>query len=76
MTEGYSAADLTNLAKDAAMGPIREVTPEKLRNIDPSQLRPICVNDFELALQKIRASANQENLERLQEFNRLYGELK
>ena len=38
MTEGYSAADLTNLAKEAAMGPVRELPPETLRKIEPSQV--------------------------------------
>ena len=30
MTNGYSSADLNSLCKEAAMEPIREITPQKL----------------------------------------------
>ncbi|XP_031807095.1 spastin isoform X6 [Sarcophilus harrisii] len=37
MTEGYSGSDLTALAKDAALGPIRELKPEQVKNMSASE---------------------------------------
>uniref|UniRef100_A0A8C4NF48 Uncharacterized protein n=1 Tax=Eptatretus burgeri TaxID=7764 RepID=A0A8C4NF48_EPTBU len=34
MTTGYSGSDLTSLAKDAALGPIRELTVEQVKSMD------------------------------------------
>ncbi|ELV10614.1 Spastin [Tupaia chinensis] len=39
MTEGYSGSDLTALAKDAALGPIRELKPEQVKNMSASESR-------------------------------------
>ncbi|XP_042308295.1 spastin isoform X2 [Sceloporus undulatus] len=38
MTEGYSGSDLTALAKDAALGPIRELKPEQVKNMSASEV--------------------------------------
>ncbi|KAF5895682.1 spastin isoform X2, partial [Clarias magur] len=32
-TDGYSGSDLTSLAKDAALGPIRELRPDQVKNM-------------------------------------------
>nr|XP_037272425.1 spastin-like isoform X2 [Rhipicephalus microplus] len=37
VTSGYSGSDLTALAKDAALGPIRELNPEQVRCVDPKK---------------------------------------
>ncbi|KAK4872352.1 hypothetical protein RN001_014381 [Aquatica leii] len=34
LTEGYSGSDLTALAKDAALGPIKELDPEQVKQMD------------------------------------------
>ncbi|KAJ0066769.1 hypothetical protein NL108_002315, partial [Boleophthalmus pectinirostris] len=36
-TQGYSGSDLTSLAKDAALGPIRELGPQQVRNMAASE---------------------------------------
>lgn len=32
-TEGYSAADLSALVKEAAMGPLRQLKPDQMLNV-------------------------------------------
>ena len=39
VTEGYSGSDLTALAKDAAMGPIREIDPAKVATFKHKEVR-------------------------------------
>ena len=41
MTDGYSCSDLTNLAKDAAMAPLREIPTAHLVTIKPEDMRQI-----------------------------------
>ena len=41
MTDGYSCSDLTNLAKDAAMAPLREIPTAQLVTIKPEDMRQI-----------------------------------
>ena len=45
-TDGYSCSDITSLAREAALGPLRELGPEKLKTVTAEQIRPIQV--FEL----------------------------
>jgi spastin len=72
-TDNYSNYDLTQLAKEAAMGPLREISSQDLLNTKVSQLRPIGVRDFENALTKIRPSCKAELLQTLLKFNEQYG---
>ncbi|CAF1119216.1 unnamed protein product [Adineta ricciae] len=55
-THGYSGSDLTSLAKDAAMGPVRELRVDELKKLSVSRIRPVSRPDFVQALRKIRAS--------------------
>ncbi|XP_077102204.1 spastin isoform X2 [Siphateles boraxobius] len=74
MTEGYSGSDLTSLAKDAALGPIRELRPEQVRNISPSEMRDIRFSDFADSLKRIKRSVGPQTLDQYVRWNREYGD--
>jgi len=74
-TEGYSSSDLTALAKDAALGPIRDLDQNLVRTVDVSKVRKISVRDFSDSLRRIRCSVPGDLLNRLQQWNRQYGDI-
>ncbi|CAM4474737.1 hypothetical protein PO909_015679 [Leuciscus waleckii] len=74
MTEGYSGSDLTSLAKDAALGPIRELRPEQVRNISPNEMRDIRFSDFADSLKRIKRSVGPQTLDQYVRWNREYGD--
>ncbi|XP_053158601.1 spastin isoform X4 [Hemicordylus capensis] len=74
MTEGYSGSDLTALAKDAALGPIRELKPEQVKNMSASEMRNIKLSDFTESLKKIKRSLSPQTLEAYIRWNRDYGD--
>ena len=43
LTDGYTCSDITNLARDAAMEPLRELTTADLVNIQSNDMRQICL---------------------------------
>ncbi len=59
--------------KEAAMGPLREVSPSALVRISPAQLRPIKLDDFAAALSVIKPSCNREMLKVYEDFTRDFG---
>lgn len=70
---GYSGSDITALAKDAAMGPLRNLG-EALLYTPMDQIRPIRMADFESSLVSIRPSVSKKGLEEFEEWAREYGE--
>ncbi len=75
LTDGYSGSDLTAVAKDAALGPIRERTVEDLKKLTVNKIRAISLHDFKCALLKIRQSVNKEGLTHLEKWNREFGDI-
>lgn len=75
LTEGYSGSDLTALAKDAALGPIRELQPEQVKQLDPSAIRSITINDFLDSLKRIRRSVSPQNLVAYEKWSLQYGDV-
>ncbi|CAF4714079.1 unnamed protein product [Rotaria socialis] len=73
-TDGYSGSDLTALAKDAAMGPVRELRVEELKELSVSRIRAISKQDFGLALRKIRASVSPSTLDKYIQWNSTFGD--
>lgn len=62
LTDGYSGSDLTAVCHEAAMGPIRELTPAQLQTIKSTDIRGINEKDYEEALKVIRPSVTASNL--------------
>ncbi|KAM9848142.1 spastin isoform 2-T2 [Aulostomus maculatus] len=73
-TAGYSGSDLTSLAKDAALGPIRELGPDQVRHMAASQMRNIKKKDFEDSLKRIKPSVNPATLEMYNKWNKDFGD--
>ncbi|KAI9824197.1 MAG: hypothetical protein M1819_000909 [Sarea resinae] len=73
LTDGYSGSDITALAKDAAMGPLRSLG-EALLHMSMDQIRPIQCGDFEASLVNIRPSVSSEGLKQYEEWARQFGE--
>uniref|UniRef100_A0A3B3QU23 Spastin n=1 Tax=Paramormyrops kingsleyae TaxID=1676925 RepID=A0A3B3QU23_9TELE len=74
MTEGYSGSDLTALAKDAALGPIRELHPEQVKNMAANEMRNITFRDFVDSLKKIKHSVSPQTLDMYKRWNKEYGD--
>ncbi|XP_022909908.1 spastin isoform X2 [Onthophagus taurus] len=75
LTEGYSGSDLTALAKDAALGPIRELQPEQVKHMDPGAVRGITLNDFLDSLKRIRRSVSPQSLVGYEKWSLQYGDV-
>lgn len=73
LTENFSGSDITALAKDAAMGPLRSLG-EKLLHMSPEEIRPIRVGDFEQSLTNIRPSVSRQGLKEFEDWAREFGE--
>ncbi|XP_018118467.1 spastin isoform X2 [Xenopus laevis] len=74
LTEGYSGSDITALAKDAALGPIRELKPEQVKNMAASEMRNIKYSDFLGSLKKIKCSVSPSTLESYIRWNKEFGD--
>jgi SpoVK/Ycf46/Vps4 family AAA+-type ATPase len=73
VTQGFSGSDVTALAKDAAMGPLRNLG-EALLHTPMDQIRPIQFEDFEMSLHSIKPSVNREGLKKYEDWAKEYGE--
>ena len=73
LTDGYSGADMANLCKEAAMGPIRSLDYSKMDSITPEDVRSIEFLDFESALKQVKASVSDKDLQNYHNWNEQYG---
>lgn len=69
----FSGSDITALAKDAAMGPLRNLG-EDLLHTPMDQICPIKYGDFEASLRSIRPSVSREGLKEYEEWAKDFGE--
>ena len=72
LTRGYSGSDITSLAKDAAMGPLRELG-DQLLHTERENIRPIELKDFKNSLEYIKPSVSKEGLEKYEEWASQFG---
>ncbi|RDW63973.1 putative SAP1 [Coleophoma crateriformis] len=73
LTDGFSGSDITALAKDAAMGPLRSLG-EALLHMSMDEIRPIQYEDFEASLVNIRPSVSKQGLKEFEDWAREFGE--
>lgn len=72
-TEGFSGADMTQLCREAALGPIRSIQLSDIATITPEQVRPILYCDFQEALKTVRPSVSTKDLELYEDWNKTFG---
>ena len=72
MIEGYSGSDITALAKEAAMEPIRDLGDD-LMNINFENVRPVGLSDFLEAMATVKMSVSKESLKQYEQWAHLYG---
>jgi len=75
LTEGYTCSDITNLARDAAMSPLREISTAQLVKIKPEDMRAITIKDFEKSCERVRKSLSPESLVAFKKWNISYGDV-
>jgi len=68
LSEGYSGADVSALCAEAAHVPVRGQDLSRIATI-----RPISLEDFDVALRHIRASVSKADLKSYEDWNQLYG---
>ncbi|CAK9815634.1 Fidgetin-like protein 1 [Anthophora quadrimaculata] len=72
-SKGYSGADMSNLCKEASMGPIRSISFSQLENIRKEDVRQVTVDDFKEALIHMRPSVSESSLTAYAEWDAVYG---
>jgi fidgetin-like protein 1 len=71
--QGFSGSDITALAKDAAMGPLRSLG-ERLLLMSMDEIRPIQFEDFKASLSTIRPSVSPQGLKQFEDWAKEFGE--
>ncbi|XP_029445593.1 fidgetin-like protein 1 isoform X2 [Rhinatrema bivittatum] len=72
-TPGFSGADMTQLCREAALGPIRSIQITDISTITADQVRPIAYVDFQNALLTVRPSVSEKDLELYETWNKTFG---
>lgn len=72
-SHGFSGADMTQLCREAALGPIRSIQLCDIATITAEQVRPILYSDFLEALKTVRPSVSSKDLQLYEDWNRTFG---
>ena len=70
-TAKYSGADMKALCREAAMRPLREC--RSLKSVAAADVRAIMREDFEKAVQTIRPTVSDTEIQRYADWNAMYG---
>ncbi|KAK7834468.1 hypothetical protein U0070_017654 [Myodes glareolus] len=72
-SDGFSGADMTQLCREASLGPIRSLCTADIATISPDQVRAIAYIDFENAFRTVRPSVSPKDLELYEKWNETFG---
>ncbi|XP_061454426.1 fidgetin-like protein 1 isoform X1 [Rhineura floridana] len=72
-SDGFSGADVTQLCREASLGPIRSLQSADITTIAPEQVRSIVFQDFDSALKTVRPSVSSKDLELYDTWNQTFG---
>ncbi|XP_012506084.1 PREDICTED: fidgetin-like protein 1 [Propithecus coquereli] len=72
-SDGFSGADMTQLCREASLGPIRSLQTADIATITPDQVRLIAYIDFENAFRIVRPSVSPKDLELYENWNKTFG---
>ncbi|NXP73797.1 FIGL1 protein, partial [Ramphastos sulfuratus] len=72
-SSGFSGADMTQLCREASLGPIRSIQSVDIATIMPDQVRPIAFQDFESAFRTVRPSVSSKDLQLYETWNQTFG---
>ncbi|KAM8771077.1 fidgetin-like protein 1 [Rhynchonycteris naso] len=70
---GFSGADMTQLCREASLGPIRRLQAADLATIAADQVPPIAYADFDSAFRAVRPSVSAKDLEVYESWDRTFG---
>jgi fidgetin-like protein 1 len=73
MTSGYSGSDIFNLCREASLEPLREI--DNIQSFRPEDTRPIGVRDFKKAMNQIKKSVSEHDLEVYHDWNGMFGSI-
>lgn len=72
-TEGFSAADISALANDVALNPIRELDTKSILTKPTESIRPLNWSDVEKSLINCKSSVDPESIRICEKWNQQYG---
>ncbi|XP_013916406.1 PREDICTED: fidgetin-like protein 1 [Thamnophis sirtalis] len=72
-SDGFSGADMTQLCREASLGPIRSLQTLDITTVRPEQVRSIAFQDFESAFKTVRPSVSSTDLELYETWNQMFG---
>ena len=72
-TVGFSGSDMTNLCREAALGPIRSLDVSDIFQVSEEQVRPINHGDYICALSLVKPSVSEKDLEVYIKWNNTFG---
>lgn len=73
---GYSASDIKAVVKEACMEPVRsEIHKNMILTVNKNDIRAVSISDFEKAMQNIKPTLTNKDLETYKSFDKLRGKL-